>query len=84
MEGALNSQVQFPQWLGKNSRRSKLDRIISELQTHTRLSAGASKGALTLDYGQRLRDHVLGPLVKQGAEGVDQAVVKMSEYHLLR
>ena len=51
---------------------------------HTRLSAGVSKGSIALDYGQVLRDHVISPLVKQGADGVDQAVSNMGEYFLLR
>lgn len=84
MAGFLTGQIQFPGWLGKNSKRSKLDRILSEVQSHTRLSAGASKGALNLDYGQRLRDHIVGPLVKEGAEGVEEAVHRMNGYNLLR
>ena len=51
---------------------------------HTKLSAGVSKGSLNLDYGQVLRDHIISPLVKQGADGVDQAVDNMGEYSLLR
>lgn len=84
MEGFLTGQIQFPAWLGKNSKKSKIDRILQELQMHTRLSAGVSKGSLALDYGQVLRDHVITPLVKQGAEGVDQAVANMGDYSLLR
>ena len=68
----------------KNSKRSKIDRILSEVQGHTRLSAGVSKGAINLDYGQRLRDHLIAPLVKEGAEGVEQAVANMNQYNLLR
>ena len=84
MAGFLTGQIQFPSWLGKNSRRSKIDRILSEVQGHTRLSAGVSKGAINLDYGQRLRDHLIAPLVKEGAEGVEQAVAHMNQYNLLR
>ena len=51
---------------------------------HTRLSAGADKKAITLDYGERLRSHLVAPLVTRGQEGVDEAVVRMSEYSLLR
>ena len=64
--------------------KSKVDRILQELQMHTGLSAGVSKGAFVLDYGQMLRDHIISPLVKQGADGVDQAVANMLEYSLLR
>ena len=70
--------------MGKNSKKSKVDRILQELQMQTRLSAGVSKGSLASDYGQALRDHVIAPLVKQGADGVDQAVSNMGEYSLLR
>ena len=84
ISGFLTGQIQFPSWLGKNSKRCKIDRILQELQMHTRLSAGVSKGSLALDYGQVLRNHVISPLVKQGADGVDQAVSNMGEYSLLR
>ena len=80
----MTGQIQFPSWLGKNSKKSKVDRILQELQMHTKLSAGVSKGSLNLDYGQVLRDHIISPLVKQGADGVDQAVDNMGEYSLLR
>lgn len=84
MAGFLTGQIQFPQWLGKNSRRSKLDRILSELQSHTRLTAGVSKGAVTLDYGQRLREHIVSPMSKEGADGVEQSVANINDYNLLR
>lgn len=84
MAGFLTGQIQFPNWLGKNSRRGKMDRILSELQSHTRLTAGVSKGAVTLDYGQRLREHIVSPMSKAGADGVDQSVVNINGYNLLR
>lgn len=34
---------QFPSWLNQNSKRSKIDRILSEVQGHTRLSAGSAR-----------------------------------------
>ena len=82
--GFLTGQIQFPSWLGKNSKRSKVDRILQELQMHTRLSAGVSKGSLALDYGQALRNHIIDPLVKEGLGGVDQAVTNIGDYSLLR
>merc|ERR1719147_320301 len=84
MQGFLTGQIQFPAWLGKNSTQNKIDRIVSELQSHTRLSAGVSKRALNMDYGQRLRDHIVSPMVKDATEGVDIAVTNMNEYNLVR
>lgn len=37
MEGHLTSQINFPTWLGKNSRRSKFERLLQELHMHMRL-----------------------------------------------
>ena len=82
--GCLTGQIQFPSWLGKNSKKSKVDRILQELQMHTSLSAGVSKGSLALDYGQVLRDHIISPLLKKRSDGVDQAVANMVHYSLLR
>ena len=84
MSGFLTGQIQFPAWLGKNSKRSKTDRQLQELQVHTRISAGLSKENLALQQGQVLRDHVITPLVRDGPEGVDASVRRMGEYNLLR
>jgi len=84
MEGTMHGQIQFPSWLGKNSRRSKMDRILQELQLHTRMKAGVSKTAFNLDYAQPLRDFITMPLRTSGAEGVDDAVQHMETYALLR
>lgn len=37
MSGHLAGQIEFPRWLGNNSRRNKFDRIMQELQMHMRL-----------------------------------------------
>jgi len=85
MSGFMTGQVQFPSWLGKNSSRNKVDRIMGELQSHTRLSAGVSKQSFIMDYGQVLRNHLVSPLVGgEAAEGVDTAVQRMGDYSLLR
>lgn len=36
MEGHIGGQINFPSWLGKNSKRGKFQRILSELHRHTR------------------------------------------------
>ena len=75
MSGFLTGQIQFPSWLGKNSKRNKTDRLCQELQVHTRLSAGISKQSVVLDHGQMLRDYILSPLVKNGAEGAEMETI---------
>lgn len=40
MSGHLSGQIQFPSWFGKYSKQNKFNRILQELQSHTRLRCG--------------------------------------------
>ncbi|XP_053978468.1 replication factor C subunit 1 [Hylaeus volcanicus] len=84
MSGYINSQINFPSWLGRNSRANKFDRLAQEITVHTRLTTGVSKEAIKLDYIKPLRDAVLRPLAVDGTQGVDTAVNVMNHYHLIR
>lgn len=46
LEGHVGGQIQFPSWLGKNSKQKKIDRLLQELQLHMRLKISASKQVL--------------------------------------
>lgn len=37
MEGHVGGQINFPAWLGKNSRKNKFHRLLNEVQCHTRI-----------------------------------------------
>jgi hypothetical protein len=37
MSGAVAGQIQFPGWLGRNSRANKMQRLCQEIHAHTRL-----------------------------------------------
>ena len=37
ISGGIGQRIEFPQWLGKHSKRGRLDRILQELQSHMRL-----------------------------------------------
>jgi len=84
MEGHLTCQINFPAWLGKNSRRSKFQRILQELHGHMRLSISGSKEAVNMDYLTHLRDSLVGPLIKEGLDGVPATLHVMQSYYLLR
>ncbi|KZC12208.1 Replication factor C subunit 1, partial [Dufourea novaeangliae] len=84
MSGHIAGQINFPAWLGRNSKAGKFDRLIQEITVHTRLTTGASKEAINLDYIKPLRDAIVRPLAVNGIEGVDAAVDVMNQYHFLR
>ena len=85
MEGFMSGQIQFPNWLGKNSKTNKIDRLLQEIQIHTRLSAGMAKSALNQDFAQYLRDAIVKPMTGQdGSSGIAKSVQVMNDYSLLR
>ncbi|XP_068241805.1 replication factor C subunit 1 [Palaemon carinicauda] len=84
MSGHLSSQIEFPRWLGNNSRRNKFDRLMQELQMHMRLKISGSKMDVNMDYCETLKRAVTQPLVKYGMEGVQSSVDVMNIYNLLR
>lgn len=82
--GHMGGQINFPAWLGKNSKRGKLDRLSQEIQAHTRLKVSGSKEAINLDYSYVLKEKVIRPLLRDGSEGVDESLSILKEYSLLR
>lgn len=84
MSGFINSQINFPSWLGKNSKRNKCDRLLQDITVHARLTTGASKEAINLDYLKMLVDSIVRPLAVEGLDGVKKALEVMNKYHLSR
>ncbi|XP_052753872.1 replication factor C subunit 1 [Galleria mellonella] len=84
MAGHVNGQIQFPGWLGKNSRATKMQRLCQEIHAHTRLSTSGSKSSIFLDYCTHLRDAVVMPLIKEKSEGIEKSLEVLESYHLLR
>ncbi|XP_033225269.1 replication factor C subunit 1 [Belonocnema kinseyi] len=81
MSGNMTSAFNFPAWLGRNSTRNKMDRLLQEITVHARVTTGASKESLNLDYLPHLRDSITKPLI---SGDVESAVNVMTQYHLMR
>ncbi|XP_022113761.2 replication factor C subunit 1 [Pieris rapae] len=84
LSGHVGGQIQFPSWLGKNSRANKMSRLAQTIHAHTRLSTSGSKSSIFLDYSSHLRDAILNPLIKDKNEGITKSLQVLEEYHLLR
>uniref|UniRef100_A0A1A7YJX8 Replication factor C subunit 1 n=1 Tax=Iconisemion striatum TaxID=60296 RepID=A0A1A7YJX8_9TELE len=84
MRGYMAQFPSFPSWLGKNSSTNKHSRIIQELSSHMSLKTMGSRQAVNLDYLYYLRQILLHPLQKHGAEGASQAVQLLDDYQLIK
>uniref|UniRef100_A0A1B6MVA5 Replication factor C subunit 1 n=1 Tax=Graphocephala atropunctata TaxID=36148 RepID=A0A1B6MVA5_9HEMI len=84
LEGHLGAQINFPAWFGKNSRQTKMSRLLQELTVHSRLKISGNKEAMNLDYLVPLERSIVLPLVREGTAGIPQALSSLSEYSLVR
>eukprot|EP00118_Oscarella_pearsei_P009267 m.52473 g.52473 ORF g.52473 m.52473 type:complete len:919 (+) comp34211_c0_seq2:32-2788(+) len=83
-EGPLQQMINFPQWLGRNSKQTRLRRIWHELAVHVQQKANVTSGALNNDYLELLNQKLTYPLIKEGLGGVDSALAVMESYFLTR
>ncbi|KAG7241298.1 hypothetical protein INR49_025816, partial [Caranx melampygus] len=84
MRGYMSQFPTFPSWLGKYSSTSKHSRIVQELASHMSLKTLSSRQAVNLDYLHYMRQALLSPLQRFGAEGASQAVQLLDDYQLVR
>ena len=75
---------QFPGWMGKNSTRNKRVRLTKEIVHHTLLSIGQGFLPIRLEYVPFLREQLLQPLLRGGAEGATSVVTLLDAYGLSR
>lgn len=82
--GQMAGRINFTTWLGQNSKAGKYSRLLQELQYHTKLSTSADKISLRLDYLPTLKNRLLNPLLKTGADGIGPVIAFMDDYYLTR
>uniref|UniRef100_A0A182NQL7 Replication factor C subunit 1 n=1 Tax=Anopheles dirus TaxID=7168 RepID=A0A182NQL7_9DIPT len=84
MEGHFTGQINFPGWLGKNSKSNKRKRLAQEIHDHTRVATSGSRLAIRLDYAPHLLRTIVQPLQQRGSEGVHDSLEVIKQYRLLR
>ncbi|NXI57415.1 RFC1 factor, partial [Chloroceryle aenea] len=84
MRGYMSQFPVFPSWLGKFSSAGKHDRIIQELAMHMSLRTQTCKRTVNMEYLSYLRDALVQPLKDFGAEGVQEAIMLMDSYCLMK
>ncbi|XP_031732192.1 replication factor C subunit 1 isoform X2 [Anarrhichthys ocellatus] len=84
MKGYMSQFPTFPSWLGKYSSTNKHSRIVQELASHMGLKTMCSRQAVNLDYLHYLRQTLLSPLQRLGAEGAGEAVQLLDNYQLIK
>lgn len=84
MEGHFTGQINFPGWLGKNSKTTKRKRLAQEIHDHTRIRTSGSRLSVRMDYAPFLVDAIVRPLKERGVDGVHESLEVIKHYRLLR
>ena len=84
IQGQITGRINFTSWLGQNSKKMKFERMVQNLQYHTCTRTGTNNVDLRLNYVPFLRNRLLAPLAKHGADGVSDVLETMDEYYLTK
>lgn len=82
--GNFAQRINFASWLGQNSKAMKYQRLLQELQYHTRLRTSTDKSQLRLDYLPLLVKKLINPLLRNGEEGIEEVMDIMDHYYLTK
>jgi len=74
--------VTFPQWLGQNSKQTKLRRALGDIQVRMRLRVTGDKQEIRQTYIPALYHHLVKPLTTKGADAIPGVIEAMDEYFL--
>ncbi|KAJ9101197.1 hypothetical protein QFC21_003416 [Naganishia friedmannii] len=84
-ESSGYSPVSFPQWLGQNSKKTRLARQLGDVQIKMRLKVSGSRDEIRQDYLPLLASKVVLPLTSKKVaadQAVDAIMPYLDEYYL--
>ncbi|KAF9365235.1 hypothetical protein BGX34_010798 [Mortierella sp. NVP85] len=80
--GAYGPMMQFPGYLGQNSKASKYNRLVKEIQIRMRLKISGDKNEVRQSYLPALFPALTQPLIQQGADAIPELIEFMDNYYL--
>lgn len=82
--GNITQRINFAGWLGQNSKQMKYQRLLQELQYHTRLRTSTDKKEFRLEYIPLLSKKLTTPIVNDGEEGIQTTIESMDHYFITK
>jgi len=82
--GFKDNTTAFPSWLGQNSKQSKLQRQLGEVQIRMRLKVSGDRAEIRQSYIPALFPRIVQPLMDKdsGADEVEEVMQYMDEYYV--
>lgn len=80
--GPMRGPPQFTSWLGQNLKGNKYQRLLQEVQYHTRLRTQTDKELLRMDYMPVMAQRLSKPFETEGEGGIGEVIDAMDAYYL--
>ena len=84
VSGLMTGQTAFTQWLGNNSKATKLSRYVKEIQSHMRLRSSGDRHEIRQQYLPVLWSQLIKRLEVDGKAAVDSVIDLMDSYFLTK
>lgn len=84
VHGQIAGRINFTSFLGNNSKKNKYERLLTDLNYHTKLATLTNKSQLRLNYLSILSEKLVDPLLESGSEGISKVIDVMDSYYLTK
>lgn len=82
--GQVRGRFNFTTYLGQNSKANKYQRLLQEIQAHTRLRISGDRRELRLQYFPLLAYKLMTPILTEKDAGVPKTIELMDDYFLTK
>lgn len=84
VHGLMQGRIDFPTWLGQNSKTAKNWRLLRQITNHAHLHSGMTIEAMRMDVAPLLSKKLIKYLRKGGEEGINEAIALLDSCSLTK
>ncbi|GMM37221.1 replication factor C subunit 1 [Saccharomycopsis crataegensis] len=84
VHGQVMGRINFTSFLGNLSKGNKYNRLLTDLNYHTKLRTLTNKSELRMNYLNLLAQKLSVPLMQKGAEGIEETISILDNYYLTK
>lgn len=82
--GQVRGQFGFTSYLGQNSKATKYNRLLQEVQSHARLKISGDRSEVRLQYLPLLSQKLITPILNEKEAGINKTMELMDDYFLTK
>lgn len=84
VNGQITGRINFTSFLGNLSKGNKYNRLLTDLNYHTKLRTLTNKSELRMNYLNVLAKKLADPILNNGGDGISEVIAILDEYYLTK